>query len=317
MRRLVVEQWAPEFGSSLDLEGADPATAPAVDLDVERCPWSAVTPAPADDPELVAFVDGVRRVEARLTLDDPEFGPVPGVLGAFAVGAALWRPRRRLSTIGPVQVGRSLVIGEGAGWTGFDRLGAHLGAGLATVPGNDPAALVAHVQGLMRSAEGELAAELGSRCDLVLADGPLRTFAATPIVGYIKSQRTNYLPRAAQTIFGSLDPGQRTPLFAFAGPRYPKWSWYLRLAAVAGGHSWSGIVRCEASGALPLEQAVAAADATARLLPRLAPPAHVDTRAPQNLVPIGALESHLRHLLGDSALAWRRVRGAAHGALAA
>ena len=36
--------------------------------------------------------------------------------------------------------------------------------------------------------------------------------------------------------------------------------------------------------------------------------AHRDPRAPQNLQPVGALESRLRHLLGDPGLAYRAVR---------
>ena len=45
-------------------------------------------------------------------------------------------------------------------------------------------------------------------------------------------------------------------------------------------------------------------------VPRFAGVPHRDPRAPQNLQPIGALETHLRHLLGHPGLATRAVREA-------
>jgi len=54
-------------------------------------------------------------------------------------------------------------------------------------------------------------------------------------------------------------------------------------------------------------------DQAAAILPRYAGVAHRDPRAPQNLQPVGALEAHLRHLLGDPGLAYRAVREAVAG----
>lgn len=275
--------------------------------------------------ERVAVVDGVRRVEARLTLDGgpvstgpgkfgTALGPTSGVLGAWAVGAATWWPRERRSRITDARVGRSLILGEGRGGEGLDELAHDLRAAITSTPAGDPAALVQALQQQMRQAEAELATDLASDNDLVLADGPLRSFSKAPIVGFIKTQRAHYLPPEAVGLLARLGAGERTPLFAFAGPRYPRWSWYLRLAAVPGGHSWSGIVRLECSGEVALAHTVKLADASALLLPTLAPPLHVDPRAPQNLVPIAALERHLKHLLGDAALAWRRAREVAWAA---
>ena len=58
-------------------------------------------------------------------------------------------------------------------------------------------------------------------------------------------------------------------------------------------------MRLETSGALPLSEAVALADDTARLLPQLSSMPGKDPRAPHNLVPVGALETVLTHRLGD------------------
>ena len=55
-------------------------------------------------------------------------------------------------------------------------------------------------------------------------------------------------------------------------------------------------------------EAIRTADLVAATLPRYAGIPWLDPRAPQNLQPVGALERHLRHSLGDSRLASRAVR---------
>ena len=66
-----------------------------------------------DGIERIAFVDGVRRIDARLTIDDPVNGPVAGLCGTFAVGATLWdRPARR-SEVVAVRIERWAVLAGG------------------------------------------------------------------------------------------------------------------------------------------------------------------------------------------------------------
>jgi len=72
----------------------------------------------------------------------------------------------------------------------------------------------------------------------------------------------------------------------------------------------SGIVRLEFAGSLALDDVRTMADGFAISIPRYAGIPYIDPRAPQNLQPIGALEQHLRHLLGDKLLAERTVRDA-------
>jgi hypothetical protein len=163
------------------------------------------------------------------------------------------------------------------------------------------------LQTRMRAAEGHLAAERSADV-LVFADGPLNELAPHPIVGVVKSHRVTYLPAERGAVIPQLGPGQRTPLFTIAD--YRRYSWYIRLAHVLGGHSWSGIVRCEASGQIPLEEVVVLADRSAALLPIVASEPHVDPRAPQNLIPVGALERQLRRRMGDPRLVYRALREA-------
>ena len=142
----------------------------------------------------------------------------------------------------------------------------------------------------------------------MFADGPLNELAPAQVVGTIKSHRVTYLAPERGAIVAALGVGQRTPLFTIGD--YRRYSWYVRLARLPGGHSWTGIVRCEASGHLPAAEVVAIADRTAALLPLVASEPHIDPRAPQNLVPIGALERQLRHRMGDPGLVYRALRAA-------
>lgn len=68
----------------------------------------------------------------------------------------------------------------------------------------------------------------------------------------------------------------------------------------------------ECSADLEPEAVVALANVTQMVLPRFASVEYKDSRAPQNLVPVAALESHLRHQLGQTALLSRALRSAAH-----
>ena len=305
MARIFVEGWSPEYGAPLD---QDEALAPArgtVDAAVELKDWEPLEGAD-DGVERIAFVDGVRRIDARLTLDDPVNGPVAGLCGTFAVGATLWdRPARR-SQVVAVRIERWAVLAGGRTET-LPPVDIEPGYRTTTTANEDPGHLIKELHTKMRRAEGETASELAAE-SFVVADGPLNDLTAHPTVGLIKSHRVTYLEPEQNVVVGQLAPGQRTPLFTIAD--YRRYSWYVRLAVLQGGHSWTGIVRCEASGQLPTETVRVIADRTAAVLPLVASEAHLDPRAPQNLVPIAALERELRHRMGDQRLTYRALRGA-------
>lgn len=310
MARLFVEGWAPEYGAPFE---PDEQLAPAegsIDPTVESTDWAPLEGVD-DGCEHVAFVDGVRRVDARLLMDDPANGPTPGICGTFAVGATRWHRRDRRSEVTDVRVERWAVLANG-------QLGELPAVELeppyriTTTASDDPSHLVKELHTRMRRAEGELASALAADV-FVVADGPLnQPLAPLPVVGYIKSHRRTYLPPQLNAVIAELAPGQRTPLFTIAAdrPDVSRYSWYVRLAMLPGGHSWSGVVRCEASGRLARDEVRTIADRTAALLPLVGSEPHVDPRAPQNLVPIGALERELRHRMGDPGLVYRALRRA-------
>lgn len=305
--RMYIEGWQPGYGSPTEPEQAFSPSAEDIDYGVETGDWESRRGAD-DGVNLVAFVDGVERIDARLTLDAAS-GPIPGIFGSYGVGAVVWDRSMPRSTFEHLRVGRVCVQANGAHVSVPDV--AHgIDYKVASIEGDDPAGLVRHLHKLMRSSEAELAATLSDSGLFVVADGPISELRSRPIVGMIKTHRATYLDEGRLAIMATLVPGHRSPVFLIKSGPYSKYSWYLRLAQVVRGHSWSGIVRCVAPEAIGIEQAVIVADRTAVLLPQVASEEHIDPRAPQNLVPVAALERELRRHLGDQGLVYRALREA-------
>jgi len=307
MQRIFVEQWAPSYGSPLDTDAAFAPAEGSVDDSVEGVGW-APRDGYDDGIDRVTFVDGVRRVDARLTLDDPVAGPVAGLCGTAAVGAVSWERGVPRAVVTHERVARWAILADGRDEV-FPPVDVEPPYGTLSTADPDPAAPLRVLHTEMRKAEGALAAELGTD-GFVIADGPLSELAKLPVVGYVKSHRVAYLSPERNAVIAALGPGQRTPLFTLGG--YARYSWYVRLATIAGGHSWSGVVRCEAANSLPLAEVVTIADRTAAILPLVASEPFADPRAPQNLVPVAGLERTLRHRMGDPVLIHRRLREAVH-----
>lgn len=312
MARIHVEPWDPGYGSPL---ATDESMAPAegsVDETVETDAWVPID-GHDDGVELITFVDGVRRVDARLTVDDPAAGPVPGLCGTFAVGAAVWDRRVPRTDVAHESVARWAIVGADRPEV-FPDVDLRPGYGTLSTTDPDPSAPLRILHTEMRKAEGHLATRLAAG-GFVIADGPLSELGPQPVVGYVKTHRVTYLGAERGAVIGRLGAGQRTPLFTLGG--YARYSWYVRLADTPDAHAWSAVVRCEAANTLPLAEVIAIADRTAALLPLVASQPHTDPRAPQNLVPIAGLERILRHRMGDPAFVWRRLREAVHAGAAA
>jgi hypothetical protein len=303
--RIFVEGWAPGYGAPLDPDESLSPAEGTVDTAVETDRWAPVDGVDDGITE-ITFVDGVRRIDARLVVEDATGGPVPGLCGTFAVGAVTWDRAQPRSHVVAERIERWAVLPAGREET-FPPVAIQPPYGTMTAHGDDAAAPIRALHSEMRAAEAHLAAAL-AQDGFVIADGPLAELAPRPVVGVVKSHRVLYLDPERNRVVGTLAPGQRTPLFTFGG--YARYSWYVRLAEVAGGHAWSGVVRCEAATSLPLPDVLVLAGRTAALLPLAASEPHVDPRAPQNLVPVGGLERVLRHRMGDAGLVLRRLREA-------
>jgi hypothetical protein len=317
--RIAVEAWSPEYSAGIDLGEPEDVSVEAVGTRHEVSgSWGPVPRSPsAPGVDGVAFVDGTRRIEARVFVVDGG-APRAGVAGSVGVGAVVCstsggeaRPGGTCARISHASVSRHLAVGGGRA------PGLSAGAGLeyAPMPVPDEALelLVDAVHNHMRRLEADLAIAHAEQGHLVFADGPLAVMdpGRRRVIGYIKSHAKRYLPPAEEAVLEHLGCGERTPLFSF-GERRPRYSWYVRLCERdRHGHGWQGLVRCEVPAALSVDEAVALADASTALLPRFASQPHWDPRAPQNLVPIAGLEKRLRHLLGERELVYRMIRSAA------
>jgi hypothetical protein len=304
-----LEPWEVEYGTELAFETAEETTEQEVVLDVESSAetWEPIQPSPTGLAKRLIFVDGVRRVEARIVVRQGE-KLCRGAFGSYGVGSV--KVTDGTATIEEVRTDRVVVVGSGEILPGTVTVMPGLTyRPVSTVSDEVDGPLHGVLEG-MRSAEERLARELADDEEtLVVADGPL-TFG-DPVrggaVGYIK--RLYKLYEVKTGFLTRLPAGARTPLFALrSSRRFARYAWFLRLVAPHPGESdLSGLVRLEVSEAVGVEVAKRLADATAHILPQFAPGRGRDPRAPQNLLPIGALESYLRRQLGDARLIRRHI----------
>jgi hypothetical protein len=308
-----IDPWGIEYGSETPTEfEADADDDGAVDAGIERdaADWSPITPNLIDAPGELAFVDGVRRLEARLVVTKGE-RVLHGALGAYSVGVV--RCRGRTAAFGECVRERLAIFGGNE----IPPAPISVSPGLVylplSVPEADPDAPLRGLQRQMREHEEQLARRLAADINLlVLTDGPLYIGDPTPgrVIGFVKRLFKLYLDPPQLRILRALPRGTRTPLFVIGGAarRFPRISWFTRLAARLPVESdFTGLVRLEVSAAIGRDEAIRLADMTASVLPRFAPSRSRDPRAPQNLIPIGALEQHLRRGLGDARLVHRRI----------
>jgi hypothetical protein len=304
-----VDPWDPAYGSALEAE-LEPSRGDDVvlDLEVPAGEWRPIGPNPSSrPPSVVLFVDGVRRVEARVWIDEPDGQVVPGICASYAAGVVACDGAARVVD---VDVQRGLFTSAPAG---VDIETRHGPFALKRVRAGDPKALTLALQDRMSQVEIQVAQRVRDAGDLVddllVVDGPLRGRPSLErTVGMIKTHNVEYLPPLQNRVVGRLAAGKRTPVF-FIGGNWSRHSWYLCLP---GGEDapWAGVVRCEATADLSVPAIVALADVSAAVLPRFASERYKEPRAPQNLYPIAGLERELRRRLGDEALMYRALRAA-------
>lgn len=307
---LKADPWRPDHGAGAESPLEPEPSTVVVDPGIETSDWSsAIRPRPCPD-EPVVFVDGVMRTELRVLAADGD-DRAWGLLGSYAAGAVRCDGSASfVAQDGPI--GRALILGSRVRAESLQlTVGAcALDYAAHAAPLDTPQALRTRLQRLMLRSEQQLASRLAGAC-LVFADGPLHLEAAPPgpVVGVVKRMVMTYLEPAHAALLGRLEPGERTPLFALGSTAVDRYSWYQRLIPQdPTWHELSGIARCEVHMALGRDAAIDVANRVACLLPRFAGRPGIDPRAPQNLTPVGALESHLRHRLGSAGVVARALQ---------
>jgi hypothetical protein len=310
MTVLKPDPWDPGYGAGAEAPFEDDGTKVLVDPEVETADWSRpIEPPPCPD-EAMTFVDGVMRIDLRVLASDGD-RQTWGLMGSF--GAAGVRCDGAATFVGLDEpVGRALILGGRLTAepielrTGTCRV-VYLPRSIAA---DDNQSLRIALQRLMIEAEQRMATRLAAD-GLVIADGPLRLNSGgdLAIVGVVKRMVTAYLHDEHAALLGRLKPGQRTPIFAIGNAVLDRLAWYQRLQPADGlWHELAGLVRCEVRLEHGVASATSIADRLACTLVRFAGRPGVDPRAPQNLIPVGALEVRLRHLLGHRTVIRRALQ---------
>ena len=310
--RLHVDAWDPSYGSGLHAEGPSGDSTAQLDTEVEvpDGSWRPLAPAPdLRAPDVVLLVDGVRRIDARIWVEEADGVVHPGLAASYAAGVVRCDLRRGVAAVAGARVARGLFTPSPSAvdvCAGASRYAVH------RVAATEPAQLSAAVQPQLHALEVDVSAEArgANEDELLVLDGPLRGRQRLPrTLGYVKSHRVEYLRPELSTVVGQLRAGQRCPVFLL-GTSWHRYTWYLRLPGPPGS-PWAGVVRVEASADLTRGEVIRLADLSAVTLPRFASTPYKDPRAPQNLTPVAGLERRLRGMLGDGRLLYRSLLSAA------
>lgn len=261
----------------------------------------------------LTFIDGVRGMILRLTgyFNDQIFY---GGFGSTGVGALTISYKNQIELSNSLQEGSR--VQRYCLMCGTDDIPEELI--IKGLPGNIKClnilentqdSSLKELQKIMRNNEASLADSLSHKLNgLMIVDGPLpQGFPEKrlPIIGYIKTFRTLYLPDKLIPILFNLKIRERTPLFTIGED---KWSWFMRLSKLEESYTpLAGLVRLELSSRYSIEKARVIADRLTGILPELSTSRIKDPRAPQNLIPIHALENYLRHLMGNRLLVRRKL----------
>ncbi len=311
-----VDPWSVEYGASVESDLDQSAVDVNPDVEVPADEWHAIGPsATAREPATVLFVDGVRRVDARVWIEDPDGDAQPGICASFGAGVARCGAGRRAEVIHP-SVGRGVFSASPHAAEIVTRHGAYA-AHVANGP--SPKDLWLALQERMARREVEAAEAARRECPepddaLVVVDGPLSGRQHVPgTVGMVKTHEVAYLPPPLHALVSTLGAGERTPIFTI-GSRWSRHSWYLRLPGGADA-PWAGVVRVECSTEVARPGRRRARRHGGDHPRPLRQRAVQGPPCAQNLYPIGGLERELRRRLGDARLMFRALRVAATGAV--
>ena len=232
--RVRIDPWEVDYGDQTPLESLNDRPTEQVDHEVEvpDDAWKAIVPpARGSLRDRVVFIDGVRRLDARVQVRQDE-DLIFGGFGSHAVGAAIMRDSA--AAFGEIRVFRSMVLGAGRCLPSPVKVRDDLVYRAKSTPRTEADGPLRHIQNAMRTAEAAMAADLCDADTLVIVDGPLSFVPERPeqAVGYIKRLHDLYLPSRFLPLLATLPAGSRTPLFAIRGDRsgFSRYSWFQRLS---------------------------------------------------------------------------------------
>ncbi|MEM7734961.1 MAG: hypothetical protein AAF267_04150 [Deinococcota bacterium] len=335
---LRLDPWAAEYNTAFFAETneADASTpdGTTIDAGIEQPAdaWQAARPQQLALPpgwQDLFFLDGSRRVEARVLLEQDRQQLAFGVLGTYGVGAVSCCASfsRRAEFVEALEIARICALSDGYTRVADDDA-LELAANAPVQIGNlkyrivatdqkDADAVVKKLQDEMRHAEQNLAAKLAGEHPnaLIICDGPRPINSKhDSVLGYVKTIHNIRINAQQLAVVQRLEQGERSPLYVVktARPEQQYFEWFVRLRDPRPWlYSLAGIVRLQAyAGPDPdgrLKDVINLANWLTLTLPKLASRQHQDPRAPQQLLPIRALEAELHRRMGNHAVVRRRI----------
>ena len=276
----------------------------------------------------VAFIDGVQRIDMHATIEDNGL-PFQGIFSSSAAGYLTISPNsvndinNCLADEMPIlrryfiHNDRNITKGNFKFNTTDEESGA-LEYEYKYVRVKESKQMQLYITEFMKEIEQEIISSLVSKEDLnmIIADGSLslqrmKKYPETKaiVVGIIKSIEELYVSNENLSNLAKLKVGQRTPIFSIEYKDYgeEKYSFFVRLQTpMSFGSGFSNLARIEMEPDITMS-ATAKADLIASTVLYFASGFNSDSRAPQNLYPVIALERILKGRLGDIRLIKNRV----------
>jgi hypothetical protein len=264
----------------------------------------------------VAFVDGVRRIDMHGIIDGNP--PYYGVFGSVAAGCMVMcgsHAHDTSSALCDEDVRHFFVTncpeGDGAMLKLVNDPSCPFDVHyqIHASSGSDPADFGQELNNLMQELEHRVAQRQVDRADVqaVVTDGPIPyehqlATGTGKLAGIIKNVQEAYLQHDQFATVLGLGAAERTPLFEIRYPESGKsstMSFFLRLRSITPfGSTMANLVRIELP-VMGLTEAVHLANLASAIAVHYSSNLWGDTRAPQNLYPVGALETALKNRLGD------------------
>ncbi len=285
------------------------------DFEVETKEWRPIGGTGRDNVSVV-FVDGVRRTENLIYVEDEEGNITEGAFVSIGAGALLIRygiTNLAEESFQEFLIRRFLFLKKGIDLQEssirFDLGGSRLEFSIEKTDKE----ISPFVNETMSRLESSVAESIYRRVKptLMVTDGTVHYSAKIknlPFVGYVKKHKRLYIPSEKTWILRELKIGERTPIVRIhsqptmegSGVKsFDKFTWYVKISDHEG---ISGIARLEVPVGIGLKRAIGIANLTAWLIPKFASTEFTERRAPHNLLPIKYLENALRRRLGSQAL---------------
>ncbi len=325
--KLRLDPWEAEYNTAHVAEEAA-SEQPNIETDIEYKTWQAVVPSARLNNTLLydrlLFVDGSRRIEARVLLEDKNRQVAFGALGSYGIGVVSCCAQGiDKSDFLKWQIKRICTLSGGHKIDDFelkqtvDKYLGELHYEVIASEERDADAVLRKLQFEMLNAERLLTSSLVDDYPnaLIINDGPRPRIGFEPsVIGYLKTTHSIPIGPKKVRLIRQLEQGQRSPIYLVKGqdPTQDYFEWFLRLRDPNPWlYSLAGMVRLQAvAGKEPqkrLDDVCELADWLAIRLGNFSSKQHQDPRAPQQLLPIRALEAELRRQMGSLQIIRRRI----------